>query len=350
MLPVDVTHSLRAALDPAAAATSRSPEAIDLVELQAELEVVAAEVLRAREAELPLPEALRHPAYPRLRAFHQDLRDALFVELPAPMQQLAHAAGLSTPASSAAPASPDPAAASPAAEPARAAGGSGGDPGLAAASMARLGDTLVGLAQGQRELESGDLPLQRALAELLVFESVRLRLLLVALSTPEFETLGGEEADVDELAWDHVEALLREPALREPGVRPLQVMFAAAAVALAADATRRSDELRRASESLRERMRMRAKVHEALRSLRLPDAVLLGNALSNLLGEDRAELPELQSQRRLALDGMSRQAMDQRVSRGRRALGTGDRERWPTRRQPALFDLWLDRWRRARER
>ena len=66
--------------------------------------------------------------------------------------------------------------------------------------------------------------------------------------------------------------------------------------------------------------------------------MLLENALSNLLGEQRVELQELQKLHPLALEGMSRQAMDQRVSRGRKALGGGPAA-WPRRRRKSLFDL-----------
>ncbi|HRI07267.1 MAG TPA: hypothetical protein PKW35_05585, partial [Nannocystaceae bacterium] len=60
--------------------------------------------------------------------------------------------------------------------------------------------------------------------------------------------------------------------------------------------------------------------------------------LAALLGEERRELTDLQAERPVALDGLSRQAMDQRVSRGRRALARA-RQGWPSRRRPALFDL-----------
>jgi hypothetical protein len=118
----------------------------------------------------------------------------------------------------------------------------------------------------------------------------------------------------------------------------MQVMFAAAFVALARDANERAVDLRRVDDDLREQLSMRARLRAALRELRLPEAVLLENALSNLLGADRLELSDLQEEHPLALSGLSRQAMDQRVSRGRKALGSGPAS-WPKRRRPALFDL-----------
>ena len=183
--------------------------------------------------------------------------------------------------------------------------------------------------------------LQAALAELLVFQAVRLRLLVTALGSSEFEVLGGEEADVDAIAWAEVRALLHRDELVDPEVRPLTVILAAANVALARDAAERAEELRTSGDDFREELRMRARLRAALRELRLPEAVLLENALSALLGGDRRELVDLQAERPVALDGMTRQAMDQRVSRGRRSL-TRASAGWPRRRRPALFDLLRD--------
>ena len=146
------------------------------------------------------------------------------------------------------------------------------------------------------------------------------------------------KSDVDAIAYEELHALIHRPELAEPGVRPLTVILAAANVALARDAAERADELRLAGEDLREELHMRARLRAALRELRLPEAVLLENALAALLGEERRELTDLQAERPVALDGLSRQAMDQRVSRGRRALARA-RQGWPSRRRPALFDL-----------
>ncbi|MBL8973290.1 MAG: hypothetical protein JNK56_22075 [Myxococcales bacterium] len=278
---------------------------IDLGELQAELEGVATEALNARRAGLSLLEAVWDPRYPGLREFHQGIRDALFVEIPQEFEPWA-----------------------------RAATSSRGD-----ASFEGMQRTLFTFARahGDDDLSA----LQAALAELLVFEAVRLRLLVTALGSDEFEVLGGEESDVDAIAWAEVRALLHRDELTDPEVRPLTVILAAANVALARDAAERAQELRSSGDDFREELRMRARLRAALRELRLPEAVLLENALSALLGGDRRELVDLQAERPVALDGMTRQAMDQRVSRGRRSL-TRPRAGWPRRRRPALFDLLRD--------
>jgi hypothetical protein len=282
------------------------PAVLDMDELREELEAVATETVRARRKGIEIDRAVHDPAFPALGAFHQALRDALLVEIPTRIRGWVEDV----------------------------AGGAG------TVGLTSLHDRLIDLARdGTVADASGEPPSpQQALAELLVFEAVRLRLLVIAWSSEDFETVGGEEEDIDAIAWQEVRAILSDPALRAPGVRAMPVMLAAASVALARDATDRVDELRYAGEDLREQLRMRARLRGALRELRLPESVLLENALSAMLGEDRQELPDLQAARPLALEGLSRQAMDQRVSRGRKAL-VRPRKDWPRRRKPAIFDL-----------
>jgi hypothetical protein len=277
---------------------------VDLREVQAELERVAEEARLALDQDLPLSAAVNDPRFPALVHFHQDLRDSLFVELPGELAGWV-------------------------------------EQGVAQAGPeGALGfvDALAALARQAGPARDPEAPLQRALAELLVFEALRLRLLLAVWRSEDFERLGGEESDIDEIAWDEVAILLDDPALADARVRPGALMYAAAQVPVAREAAERAAALRRSSDDVRERLLMRARLRAALRELRLPESVLLGNALSTLLDEPRLELPELQEARPVALDGLSRQAMDQRVSRGRRAL-TQPREGWPRRRTAALFDL-----------
>jgi hypothetical protein len=240
-----------------------------------------------------------------LIAFHHDLRDAMFVEIP---DELAHTiAELQH-----------------------------------HASRAGIGQKLTRFAQPSsidaEPGEDGAVALQRSLAELLLFEAVRLRLLLMTWTHGEFERVGGEDEDIDEIAWSEIKLLLAEPALSDPHVRPIEVMFAAASVTLTQLAAERADTLRTSSSELSDEVELRANLRAALRELRLPEAVLLENALATLLGNTRVEVTELQKHHRLALGGLSRQAMDQRVSRGRRSLALS-RNVWPVRKKPALFDL-----------
>ncbi len=280
------------------------PDLVDMADLRAELEEVAEQAREALDQGVTLAAAVADPRFPALIRFHQDLRDSLFVELPRELAGWVE--------QGVAQAGPD--------------GALGFIDGLA--MLARQ----VGPTRGSAA------PLQRALAELLVFEALRLRLLLAVWQSDEFERLGGEESDIDQIAWEEVAILLDDPALADARVRPGALMFAAAQVSVAREAAERADALRRSGDDVRERLTMRARLRAALRELRLPESVLLGNALSTLLDEPRLELGELQAARPVALDGLSRQAMDQRVSRGRRALAR-TRNEWPRRRSAALVDL-----------
>ncbi|NVB39739.1 hypothetical protein G6O69_17985 [Pseudenhygromyxa sp. WMMC2535] len=300
---------------------------VDLAELRDDLEQVALEALDARMRGISLAEAVTDERFANLVAFHSGLRDALLLEIPKELQPWVATIGGDEVSERL---------------PARR-GAKGISEAVAAEQIGRLAhlqDDLFVQAQGADPASAGDGPaqLQAALSELLMFESVRLRLLVTAWSSTEFEALGGDDQSIDAIAWAEVEALLAEPALGEGDIRPLPVMVAAGSLALARDAAERVEALRLVSEDERETLRMRARLRAALRELRLPESVLLENALAGLLGEDRMEVTDLQEQRPVALDGLSRQAMDQRVSRGRRALSKSP-ESWPSRRKPALFDL-----------
>jgi hypothetical protein len=277
---------------------------VDFGDLRAELDEVAEQARQALDEGVPLSAAVADPRFPALVRFHQDLRDSLFVELP---RELAGWVEQGV--------------------------GQAGPQGA-------LGfvDSLALLARQAGPANDPAAPLQRALAELLVFEALRLRLLLAVWQSEDFERLGGEESDIDAIAWEEVAILLDDPALSDARVRPGVLMLAAAQVSVARDAAERAEALRRSSDDVREQLHMRARLRAALRELRLPESVLLSNALSTLLDEPRLELPALQEARPVALEGLSRQAMDQRVSRGRRAL-TRTREDWPRRRSAALVDL-----------
>jgi hypothetical protein len=322
---------------PHPAGLSTGATGVDLGEIQDELEQVAIEALDARMRGIALDDAVRDPRFPHLVEFHEGLRDALLVEIPRELQPWIAAIGGETverklPRSSrSAPSRPRKAELQSSAE-------------TIAARLSNLQTDLFAHAFGADPANAGDGPeqLKAALSEVLLFEAVRLQLLVTIWSSTDFESLGGDEQAIDTIAWAEVEALLLEPALAEHDVRPLPVMVAAGSVALARDAADRAEALRMVAEDHRETLRMRARLRAALRELRLTEGVLLENALAGLLGEERVELLELQASRPLALDGLTRQAMDQRVSRSRRAL-TQSPDKWPSRRNPALFDLLRQR-------
>lgn len=283
---------------------------IDAEQMRDEFEQLAQEATRARNEETALHQAVYDRAnYPRMAEFHATLRDALFVELPEALRQWISDA------------MPD-------AQQVASTGGQG--------SVEQL---LVQRAVAGRNAKSqSPEALQGALAELLLFESVRLRLLVGVWSNTEYESLGGDAPEIDAIAGAEVHALLDHPDIDDPQLRPTLLMLASASLRLHHQHAQRADALRHAGDDERESMRMQARLRAALRELRLPESVLLENALASLLGHERVELPELQAAHPLALAGMSRQAMDQRVSRSRRAL-MGPKEKWPRRKKASLFDL-----------
>lgn len=319
---------------------------LDMGNLSEQLQDVAYQALQARAEGIPIYEAVYQEAFPELGAFHLAMRDALFVEVPAPMRdwiegiredEAQEASTVSAPPPDTVLRDPDLSEVS---------GQSEADPETSPLRLEQL--LLLHALAGRNDPETSPQTLQSALAELLLFESVRLRLLIAAWSNEDFERLGGDERDIDRIAGQEVSAMLEHPDISDPELRPTALMLAAAAIQLQRDAERRATALRHVGDDEIETLNMRARLRQAIRGLRLTESVLLENALAQLLGTDRVELVTLQQQRPLALEGMSRQAMDQRVSRSRRALA-GDREKWPERRKPALFDLFSQNTTTARD-
>lgn len=289
--------------------------AMPLADDDANLESIIEEANLARASGLGFDVAVADEAtWPALAAFHRDLKDALFVELPGDWVQWIEGvqAGAANPEETDA--------------------------------IRSWMQTLVQQAQlrGDPPAAGGAHEVERAtaFAELLLFETVRLRLLLTAWSSSEYESLGGDDHAIDVIAWHEVDAVLDSPEFGDANEARLdQVMLASASIMLSADAMERAISLEHAHEDTREHLRMQGRLRAALRELRLPESRLLENALSNLLDTQRREVTDLQAMHPTALAGLSRQAMDQRVSRGRRAL-TKDPSTWPARRAPALYDLF----------
>jgi hypothetical protein len=74
-----------------------------------------------------------------------------------------------------------------------------------------------------------------------------------------------------------------------------------------------------------------AAIERSLRDLEAVDALLVHNEVASYLGEQRLSVQELQRQHPVVLDGMTRAALDQRISRLRRRLAAGGKASPPTR-------------------
>lgn len=302
----------------AAGLQAQMDAALPKEDVDAELGPVFQEAASARACGVGLDEAVQDDAsWPALAAFHRGLKDALFVELPRPLVHWiqAHREGETSRETT--------------------------------ASLGEVSGWMHGLVDlARRRGQSGgssleEVHLDTAAAELLLFEMVRLRLLLAAWNSTDYESVGGDEATIDAIAWREVDLALDAEWLESADVHPGRIMTASAAIMLNADAIDRALELEHAREDTREHLRMQARLRGALRELRLPESRLLENALANLLDTPRLDLLDLQARHPVALEDLSRQAMDQRVSRGRRALGQ-DASRWPARKAPALYDLFRE--------
>lgn len=306
-MPDDAPSSSLLAALPAPLLPGALTAQLDGEAMRQEFEDLADEALQARIEKVPLHQAVQdQDRFPHLVSFHQTLRDALFVELPQAVHDWLDQA-----------------------LPNQEQSGTSGN----------VEQVLVKRAvAGLDAQEQSPIARQAALAELMLFESVRLRLLVGVWSSAEYESFGGDAPEIDAIAAAEVRTLLAHPEIQDPQLRPTLIMLASASLQIRNRHEERADALRFAGDDARETMRMQARLRAALRELRLQESVLLENALASLLGQERVELSELAASRPLALAGMSRQAMDQRVSRSRRALA-GAKEKWPRRKRPSLFDL-----------
>ncbi|MCA9712511.1 MAG: hypothetical protein KDK70_42170, partial [Myxococcales bacterium] len=126
-------------------------DGVDRAALLAELEQVARQARQALDEGIPLCDAVLDPRFDALVSFHQDLRDSLFVELPRELRGWVEQ--------------------------------SVADAGPHGELALGFVDALTELAREAGPANDPAAPLQRALAELLVFEGLRLRLLLMVWSS-----------------------------------------------------------------------------------------------------------------------------------------------------------------------
>jgi hypothetical protein len=180
-----------------------------------------------------------------------------------------------------------------------------------------------------------DRPHLQALSRFILFEGVRLNLVIMARWFPQ-ETLGVglEMGDLDRLAEARVvQWLTQGPAVPE-GIRPFRVIVSAALHALGA----RAEKLRAGLADLRrdfvEAAQRRAAIEEVLSEMDVRDALLIRNEMAPSMGEQRLTIEHLQERHGFVLGDVSRNALDQRFKRAR------VKSREKLRRRPvALLDL-----------
>ncbi len=184
----------------------------------------------------------------------------------------------------------------------------------------------------------------RAVARLLLFQAVRINLIVAEhLSGSSIAVVGAEAYDLDRIAEAEVGRWIAIAGSDDEGededlvgVRPLEVLVAAALVHLDEHVSELKSMLARVEDDLVTAFRLRSELELKLRDMEAADAVLIRNAFAPAIQEQRLEVERLQAHHPLVLGERKRAAIDQQVSRLRRRIAAGD---WPTRRAPALIDL-----------
>ena len=188
-----------------------------------------------------------------------------------------------------------------------------------------------------RALDSTESEVQRALAEFLLFEAVRVNLSVAAQDADgELERVGSGLGDLDAIAERTVRDLLVAGPL-EDDVRPFHVLMAGAMVRLRDHATRLRALLRTTGDALANVWAERASVARALRDVRPVDAILVLNKLAPYLQRQPLSIERLQKRHPLLLGSMSHDALDQRISRFMRRLKARGAAALPKRRSPSLL-------------
>ncbi len=185
-------------------------------------------------------------------------------------------------------------------------------------------------------------PAEAALLRFLVFQAIRINLVVAAsMAEKEFTEAGARLSEIDVIAEQNLDWLAKNAESLGPEERPLQTLVALGMEGL----LRHVNELKTVLLQLKTEVGepTRIEVHQSkfeayLRSMDLTDAVLLGNRHADMLDEQRLPVDLLQADHPLALDQMTRAAIDQRV---KRLADTVETEKGvPARRGVALIDLF----------
>jgi hypothetical protein len=185
-------------------------------------------------------------------------------------------------------------------------------------------------------------PIERAVLQFLLYQGARLNLVVAAWHNErEVASSGLRMSDVDRIAHTEFEWLLANATKLGPEDRPLHVLVGLGIEHLNRHVTVLLRELRAIVNDVTEAQKLRAvfeaRVEAYLRDMNLTDAVLIRNRFAPVLGEQRLPLEILQAEHPLALAGMSRTAMDQRVKRLVDHLS--ETRGLPPRRDVALIDI-----------
>lgn len=168
-------------------------------------------------------------------------------------------------------------------------------------------------------LDKNAAPAEAALLRFLLFEALRLNLVVAAWrNESEFVGAGARLKDIDAIAEKELDWLVKNAEALGPDDRPIQTLVAMGMESLLRHVSELKTTLLGIKAEVDEQPRMevlQAKYEAYLRSMNLTDATLLGNRHAAMFDEQRIPVELLQADHPLALEGMSRAAMDQRVKR-----------------------------------
>lgn len=185
-------------------------------------------------------------------------------------------------------------------------------------------------------------PVRRAVCEWGLFEGVMMNLTIrVHLYPEETSMLGVERNDLCEIAERTVANWLKPPTIPTDGIRPIDVIVAAALSALDEYSQQQRQAMLLVQNDYREQIERQSRFDQLLSELDAGDAVLVRNDLAKELGERRLSVELLQSRHPLVLGDWDRNTLDKRLSRTRKKLLKGGVSA-VRRKQDALLDIFAE--------
>lgn len=185
---------------------------------------------------------------------------------------------------------------------------------------------------------------ERALARLLLFEAVRMNLLVATWhDRPDLIRVGLDDDALDDAAEQQLLILVEnDDVLHGPEpIRPLHVLVAAGLDRLNKWATQARTELSWVADHVRHELERRARLEEALVDVSGEDALLIKNYFGPAWGEQRLSIERLASYHPLVLGGKKRNTLDQRLKR-RLASLSSDARSLPRKKNPTMIDLFSE--------
>jgi hypothetical protein len=182
--------------------------------------------------------------------------------------------------------------------------------------------------------------LERALARFILFEGVRSNLLYVAWRTDGgFEAVGGSTDDIDRIAEDRVERLLAEAPTLGRDVRPFRLVIASAMELMTKHAEALGKMVAEMHADVAAVLEECAAFERSLRELDRADELLVRNYMASYLGEQPLSVDELQRQHPVVLGGLTRDALDQRMSRLRHKIKVRGKKVLTSSKGTSLYQL-----------